>query len=87
MAQKAPGKNRWPDGVACPKCGSLNVQTRPTRKPQPFRCRDCRADFSVKTDTLIHASNLPLRKWALGFFMMATELKGRSSMKIHRDLH
>lgn len=78
---------RWPDGVACPKCGSLNVQARPTRKPQPFRCRDCRADFSVKTDTLMHGSNLPLRKWALAFFMMATELKGRSSMKIHRDLH
>ena len=33
---------RWPNGVACPTCGSLNVQERPTRKPQPFRCRDCR---------------------------------------------
>ena len=38
-------QSRWPEGVACPKCGSLNIQERPTRKPQPFRCRDCRKDF------------------------------------------
>ena len=44
---------RWPDGVHCPACGSLNVQERRTRKPQPYRCRDCRKDFSVKTGTLM----------------------------------
>ena len=44
---------RWPNGVACPNCGSLNIQERPTRKPQPFRCRDCRKDFSVKTGTVM----------------------------------
>ena len=36
---------RWPEGVHCPFCGSLNVQERETRKPQPYRCRDCRKDF------------------------------------------
>ena len=53
---------RWPNGVACPKCGSLNIQERPTRKPQPFRCRDCRKDFSVKTNTVMQGSNIPLYK-------------------------
>ncbi len=77
---------RWPDGVACPKCASLNVQERPTRKPQPFRCRDCRKDFSVKTGTVMQGSNLPLSKWALAAFLMSTNLKGVSSMKLHRDL-
>ena len=24
---------RWPDGVACPGCGSLDIQHRRTRKP------------------------------------------------------
>ena len=79
-------ETRWPDGVACPKCGSLNVQERASRKPQPFRCRDCRKDFSVKTDWIMHSSNVPLRKWALAFFLMSTSLKGVSSMKLHRDL-
>ena len=77
---------RWPNGVACPACGSLNVQERPTRKPQPFRCRDCRKDFSVKTDTVMHGSNIPLYKWALAVFLMNTSLKGVSSMKLKRDL-
>ena len=77
---------RWPNGVACFACGSLNVQVRPTRKPQPFRCRDCRKDFSVKTDTVMQGSNLPLSKWALASFLMNTSLKGVSSMKLHRDL-
>ena len=77
---------RWPGGVACPKCGSVNVQERPTRKPQPFRCRDCRKDFSVKTGTVMEGSNLQLSKWAIAAYLMTTNLKGVSSMKLHRDL-
>ena len=77
---------RWPNGVACPKCGSVNIQERVTRKPQPFRCRDCRKDFSVKTDTVMQGSNLPLSKWAMAVYIMNTSLKGVSSMKLHRDL-
>lgn len=77
---------RWPDGVVCPKCESDNIQERATRKPQPFRCRDCRKDFSVKTGTVMQGSNLPLSKWALAIYLMSTSLKGVSSMKLHRDL-
>ena len=77
---------RWPSGVACPECGSLSVKPRRTRKPQPFRCSDCRKDFSVKTGTVMQASNLPLSKWAIAAYLMSTSLKGVSSMKLHRDL-
>ena len=79
-------ETRWPDGVHCPRCGSLNVQERPTRKPQPYRCRDCRKDFSVKTDTLMHGSNLGLQTWVIAIYLLTTNLKGVSSMKLHRDL-
>ena len=77
---------RWPNGIACPRCGSVNIRPRPTRKPAPFRCYDCRANFSVKTGTVMHGSNLPLSKWALAASLMTTSLKGVSSMKLHRDL-
>ena len=40
-------ETRWPNGVACPNCGSANIAN--CRKPQPYRCRDCRKSFSVKT--------------------------------------
>ena len=81
-------EQRWPVGVACPFCGSLNVATVASRKPQPFRCREkvCRKSFSVKTGTLLHSSNLPLSQWAIAFYLYATNLKGVSSMKLHRDL-
>ena len=77
---------RWPDGVVCPHCDSGNIATVASRKPQPFRCRACRKHFSVKTDTLLHSSNIPLSKWAIAFYLYNTNLKGVSSMKLHRDL-
>lgn len=79
-------ENRWPDGVCCPKCGSFNIQERKTRKPQPYRCRDCRKDFSVKTGTLMHNSPLGFQVWAVAIYLLTTNLKGVSSMKLHRDL-
>ena len=79
-------KTRWPNGVCCPACGSHNIQERPTRKPQPYRCRDCRKDFSVKTGTLMHSSQLSFQVWAIAIFLCSTNLKGVSSMKLHRDL-
>ena len=79
-------EQRWPNGIACPHCGSLNVATVTSRKPQPFRCRDCRKHFSVKTGTVLHSSNISLDKWAIAFYLYMTNLKGVSSMKLHRDL-
>ena len=79
-------KTRWPEGIRCPKCGSHNIQERPTRKPQPYRCRGCRKDFSVKTDTLMHSSPLGFRIWAIAIFLATTNIKGIASMKMHRDL-
>jgi transposase-like protein len=79
-------EQRWPDGVRCPACGSASIQRR--TKPQPFRCNDfyCRMDFSVKTWTLMHSSPLPLKTWGLALYILATGIKGTSSMKLHRDL-
>ena len=79
-------EQRWPDGVHCPACGSTNIQKRPTRKPAPFRCRDCRKDFSTKTGTLMQGSNLGFQTWAMAIYLFNTSLKGVSSMKLHRDL-
>ena len=34
----------------------------------------------------MHDSKLPLQKWAFAFYLYSTNLKGVSSMKLHRDL-
>ena len=79
-------ETRWPDGVRCPRCDSDNVQERPTRKPQPYRCRACRKDFSVKVGTLMQGSKLGLKTWAIACYLLSTGIKGTASMKLHRDL-
>ena len=79
---------RWPDGVVCPFCDSGDgVSERKSRKPQPYNCRACRKDFSVKTGSIMHGSKLPLSTWAIAFYLFSTHLKGVSSMKLHRDLN
>ena len=34
----------------------------------------------------MESSNLSLEKWAIAFFLYSTNLKGVSSMKLHRDI-
>ena len=79
-------QQRWPNGIACPKCGSLSIVERKNRKPQPWRCKDCRKDFSVKTGSLMESSKLALRVWLLAIYILTTNIKGTSSLKLHRDL-
>ncbi len=79
-------KARWGDEPACTHCGSVNVQTGAKHKTMPLRCRDCRKRFSVRMGTAMQDSNIPLRKWAIAAYLMTTNLKGVSSMKLHRDL-
>ena len=77
---------RWPDGPRCPYCGSERVQSGAKHKTMPYRCRACRKRFSVKTGTVMEASNLGCQTWALAAYLLTTNLKGVSSMKLHRDL-
>ena len=34
----------------------------------------------------MHSAKTPLSKWAIAFYLYSTNLKGVSSMKLHRDL-
>ena len=80
---------RWPDGVECPSCGTKNVQTGTKHKTMPFRCRnykECGKKFSVKTGSLMEGSNLGYQVWAITIYLLTTNLKSVSSMKLHRDL-
>ena len=80
-------QRRWPNGVACFECGSLDCKPYTSRRLTPaYQCKDCRKVFTVKTGTIMHHSRLPLSTWGLAFYLLTTNLKGVSSMKLHRDL-
>ena len=75
----------WPDGRYCPKCGSTHTHDA-GHNHMPYRCSDCRSYFSVKTGTAMRQSHIPLRKWVFAIYLHLTNLKGVSSMKLHRDI-
>ena len=81
-------ESRWPHGPVCPHCGSINVLSGAKHATMPYRCREkwCRKRFSAKTGTVMEASNIGYRKWAIAIYLALTSLKSISSMKLHRDL-
>ena len=78
--------SRWPDGPRCPHCDSDNVQAGASHPTMPMRCRACRKRFSARTGTAMADSKLGYRVWAIAIYLVTTNLKGVSSMKLSRDL-
>lgn len=79
-------RNRWAGEVSCPHCGSVSVAEVKNHKPMPYRCRDCRQHFSVRTGTVLAESRLPLHKWLMAIYMMTTARKGIPSTQMAREL-
>lgn len=79
-------RNRWNGEVSCPHCGSLSVAEVKDHKPMPYRCRDCRMHFSVRTGTVLAESRLGLHKWLMAIYMMTTARKGIPSTQMAREL-
>ena len=84
-------RHRWADGVRCPRCGCESIQSGTKHASMPYRCRKsklqgCGKFFSVKTGTFMEASKLGYQDWVFALFLVATNLKSVSSMKLHRDL-
>ena len=79
-------KTRWAGKVVCPHCQSANVARVVSGKPMPFRCRDCRGHFSVKTGTVMQSSKIGVRTWLLAMYFMSVAKKGVSSCQMARQL-
>lgn len=79
---------RWPDGPHCPHCGSFNVKVGVPHHSMTHRCNDCptKRMFSVKVGTVMQGSKLKYRVWAISIYLFSSNLKGISSMKLHREL-
>ena len=79
---------RWPDGPHCPHCGSFNVQCNIKHRSQTHRCRDCanKPMFTVRVGTIMHRSHLSHQEWAIGLYLYTSNIKGVSSMRLHREL-
>lgn len=61
---------RWPNGVACPRCGNLEIRNSYTR--DQYDCGSCGYQFSVLSGTIFHDTYLPLPKWFVAIYLMET---------------
>jgi transposase-like protein len=79
--------HRWPDGVHCPRCGSVKVYALQTMAFK-WECMDCGVStsyrFSVIAGTIFENTNKPLRDWFRVIHTMLTSKKGVSALQIQR---
>jgi transposase-like protein len=80
-------RNRWPDGVECPRCGFDKVFEH--SRPYHWNCYNCSPEgvgyrFSVLVGTIFENTNKPLRDWFRVMHMMLVSKKGVSALQIYR---
>ncbi|MGO8868921.1 MAG: IS1595 family transposase [Alphaproteobacteria bacterium] len=79
--------HRWPDGVRCPRCGSVRVYPLASRKWH-WECPDCRHGgayrFSDIAGTIFENTKVDLRQWFRVIHLMLTGKKGTSALQIQR---
>jgi transposase-like protein len=77
-------KLRWPDGPACPRCGSREYSYLKTRRI--WKCKGCKKQYSVKLGTIFEDSPIPLDKWLVAIWLIANAKNGISSHELGRAL-
>jgi transposase-like protein len=79
---------RWPQGVACPRCGNPAVYDLHSRKWH-WQCQKCDPNgyrFSLLVGTIFENTNKPLRDWFKVVHLMTTSKKGISALQIQRQM-
>jgi transposase-like protein len=80
----------WPSGPVCPACGTGErisaLGTCATRKAGFYRCLGCGFDFTVRTNTVMERSKVPLHKWVYAMYLLVTARKGISSLQLAKEI-
>jgi transposase-like protein len=84
-------RTRWPHGPVCPHCGVVNEATAikgKSARPGLYQCNvgGCREQFTITVGTVFERSKVPLNKWLLATYLMASSKKGISAHQIGRTL-
>lgn len=79
---------RWPNGPVCAYCGCTeNIRkVRSQKRMGLYRCGDCGQQFTVRVNTVMHDSHLPIRIWLMAFSIMCSAKKGISALQLQRQL-
>jgi transposase-like protein len=83
-------KQRWGSSPCCPRCGSTNVYRMKDKDGSRnarylWRCRDEKAQYTVKIGTVMEESLIPMRHWCYAFWAACASKKGVSALQIQRQ--
>jgi transposase-like protein len=92
-ARELLARMRWPNGVACPRCGGADPYKltpkasgkNPARQGL-YKCRACRRQFSTTTGMVLESSHIPVSKWLMALHLICASKKGLSAHQLHRML-
>ncbi len=84
---------RWTNGRVCPHCRSKESYklTAKENSKSPvrdgvYKCKKCRKQFTVTVGTIFSDSHIPLNKWLIAVYLIASSKKGISANQLHRML-
>lgn len=83
-------QERWGDKPCCPRCGDMNVYRMMSgeerNKDFRWRCKGCKAMFTVRTKSVLEETRLPLRVWVYAIWKAASSKKGISALQLSREM-
>lgn len=68
-------KRRWPKGDVGRHC--RGTKSYRLKRLGFYRCAGCQRDFSITGGTIMERSHIPLHKWLIALYLMATGYKVR----------
>jgi transposase-like protein len=88
---------RWNGTPKCAHCDATNVYfiepkngvSRATRtgsqsQRRVWRCKDCKKQFSVITNTVMHGTKIPVRVWLMVIFELCSSKNGVAAREVER---
>jgi transposase-like protein len=89
-AEMAFRKIRWSETngePVCPHCGGLDAYSARRKSGLlRFRCKQCRADFTLTSGSIFAAHKAPLRFYLAAVAVFMNEVKGKNALALSRDL-
>ena len=81
---------RWPDGVSCPRCTSMDITRQGKDDTQPekqrYLCKNCQRRFDDLTLSVFSSHHQPLKVWVHCLYLMSLNLSNRQ-ISLELDLN
>jgi transposase-like protein len=83
-------KQRWGNEPCCPRCGDMDVYRMMSgeerNKDFRWRCKGCKQMFTVRTNSVLEETRLPLRVWVYAIWKAASSKKGLAALQLSREM-